>query len=127
MNTDAQSLEPRLGVLTPLEIDYMQFKNKPYEEIQEASNSCRLPIAKAIIDKDYDKIKEYVTNPNHTIENNLYRQTPLMLAALINDATSVNILMREAGMMDHDFNQAIDFTTSNEIKDMLFYYGETSK
>lgn len=112
------------NVLTPLEIDYLQFRNKPRNIIEEAAKDCRLPITKAIINRDTETIINYIEDPEYTVENNLCRQTPLMLAAMLSDDEYVKLLLREAGMMDHDFNQAIDFTDNPMIQEILHEFGE---
>jgi ankyrin repeat protein len=115
------------SILTPLEINYLLFKNKSHEEIKQASLECRLPITNAVINNDYETVRNYVDDPKYSVENNLERQTPLMLAAMLSNPDMVRLLLREAGMMDHEFNQAIDFTTSPEIKELLSEYGELAK
>ena len=113
--------------LTPLEINYLLFKNKSLDEIKQASTECRLPITNAVINNDFETVSNYVNDPKYSVEYNLERQTPLMLAAMLSNSDMVKLLLREAGMMDHEFNQAIDFTTSPEIKELLSEYGEIAK
>ena len=54
------------------------------------------------------ELKEYINENN--VENTLYRQTPLMFASYLGKVEIVKMLLHEAGMLDHEFKQAIDYT-----------------
>lgn len=84
-------------------------------------NTIMLPIFKAIYDDDINKVKEYAEK--EYIESNLKRQTPLMLAAKLNNYKMVKILLNESCLVDEDqmcaLKFAIKYNASSEIIDLL--------
>ena len=81
-------------------------------------NTIQLPIFRAVFNNDIEVVKEY-KNKNY-IERNLNHQTPLMLAARLNNFEIVKLLLNECCQIDDDDNVALDFAlkyTSN--KDLI--------
>lgn len=84
-------------------------------------NSIMLPIFKAIYNDDIKTVMEY--SEKEYIESNLKRQTPLMLAAKLNNYKMVKILLNESCLVDEDRMSALKFAikyeASSEIIDLL--------
>lgn len=84
-------------------------------------NSIMLPIFKAIYNDDIETVMEY--SEKEYIESNLKRQTPLMLAAKLNNYKMVKILLNESCLVDEDRMSALKFAikyeASSEIIDLL--------
>lgn len=84
-------------------------------------DSIQLPIFKAVMLDDIDRISNYARS--NYIERNLNHQTPLMLAAKLNKVEIVKLLLNECCQIDDDNFVALDFAINNnadeEIVEML--------
>lgn len=119
MEHSRHPVENRMSVtktfLKPLEMDIRNY-------LTEEDKSTRLKAFKAVLDDDEDYLINYIKQA--VIETTLERQTPLMLAALLNKKPLVKILIDEAGIIDNLDFQAIDYTSNKEIIEMLERRGE---
>ena len=83
--------------------------------------SIMLPIFRAIYNDDFEKVKEYAER--EYVESNLKRQTPLMLAAKLNNYKMVKLLLNESCLVDENqmsaLKYAIKYNASSEVIDLL--------
>jgi hypothetical protein len=74
-----------------------------------------------IIEKNYIELSKYATAPINVL--NLFKQTPLMLAAKLNDERAMQILRhKDVGRCDKNGRIAKDLITNNKLKYILEYY-----
>ena len=87
----------------------------------ENPESILLPIFKAVYTNDFVVIKDYIESDY--VEMNLSFQTPLMLAARLNNYKMVKLLLGESCLVDSNEKKALDyaneFNSSIEIIDLL--------
>ena len=99
--------------LSPIDIDINNDIDDP--------NLILLPIFKGVYLNDVELIKEYADT--NYIEMNLKSQTPLMLAAKLNNYKIVKLLLNESCLIDCDQKKALDYAeqynASIEIIDLL--------
>lgn len=102
--------------LKPIEVDIRNY-------FKTDNHETRLKAFDAVLKNDENYLIEYIKKAE--IENTLERQTPLMLASMLNRKPLVKILIDEAGIIDNLDFQAIDYTTDKEIIEMLSRKGES--
>lgn len=102
--------------LKPIEVDIRNY-------FKTDNHETRLKAFDAVLKNDENYLIEYIKKAE--IENTLERQTPLMLASMLNRKPLVKILIDEAGIIDNLDYQAIDYTTDKEIIEMLSRKGES--
>lgn len=86
-------------------LDYYcwSLKSRKWNKIKD----IYLSAFKSILELDYEAIEDY--SEENYIQRNMYHQTPLMLATILNDYKAVSLLLSESCQID-DFNMtALDY------------------
>lgn len=110
LHIESKYVKPKLS---PIDINIINDVENP--------ESILLPIFKAVYTNDFVVIKDYIESDY--VEMNLSFQTPLMLAARLNNYKMVKLLLGESCIVDSNEKKALDyaneFNSSIEIIDLL--------